>query len=199
MFQKIISLENLFLAWGEFKRGKGFKIDVLQFEKNLEQNIFELHYELEMGKYKHSDYEGFFITDPKLRHVHKATVRDRVLHHAIFKILYPIFTLKFISTSFSCQIGKGSHRGVKMVRNMLRKVSKNNTKTCYAMKCDVRKFFDSINHKILLSILERDIKDQKTFNLLKEIIESYPQNSELTRERERERERERKMQKKESL
>ena len=71
---------------------------------------------------------------------------------------------------------------------MLRKVSKNNTKTCYAMKCDVRKFFDSINHKILLSILEKDIKDQKTFSLLKEIIESYPQNSELTRERERERE-----------
>ncbi len=189
MFDKIIDLENLFLAWSEFKRGKTHKIDVLLFEKNLEQNIFELHYELKNGNYKHSPYYGFFITDPKLRHVHKATVRDRVLHHAVFKIVNPLFEKSFISTSFSCQIGKGSHRGVKMVQSILRKESKNNTLTTYALKCDVRKFFDSIDHEILLSLLKKRIKDKKAFNLLQELIESYDsESSELQRERERERE-----------
>ena len=190
MFEKIISLGNLFLAWKEFRKGKGIKKDVLLFENKLEQNIFELHKSLKDGTYKHAPYEGFFITDPKLRHVHKATVRDRVLHHAIFKVLNPIFEPRFISTSFSCQVGKGSHKGVKSVSKVLRKVSKNNTITCYAMKCDVRKFFDSINHETLLAVLRRDIKDKKTFNLLTELILSYPQKTEkaeLERERERER------------
>lgn len=186
LFNKIVSVENLFFAWEEFKRGKGSRTDVLEFEMNLEPNIFKLNRELEDGTYKHAPYSGFFITDPKCRHVHKAIVRDRILHHSIFSVFNPIFEPIFIADSFSCRIGKGSHRGVTTLQKILRKESHNNSRRCYALKCDIRKFFDSIDHSILLSILNRRIGDKKVMALLNELIESYETKSEFRRERERE-------------
>lgn len=173
LFNKIIQPETLFSAWEEFKSGKGFKPDVLLFEQELERNVFKLVTDLRMGRYKHDRYMGFYISDPKLRHIHKATVRDRVLHHAIFNVLNPIFEPTFIPNSFSCRVGKGSHKGVLCLRGMLNKESRNNTRACYVLKCDVRKFFDSIDHGILLEILSRKIKDQKVMNLVREIIGSF--------------------------
>ena len=79
LFIKIISLENLFESWREFRRGKRKKVDVQIFERNLEDNLFTLHYELKNTTYRHSNYTAFHITDPKLRHVHKAEMRDRVI------------------------------------------------------------------------------------------------------------------------
>ncbi len=143
------------------------------FEKDLEQNIFRLHRELVDKKYKHGAYSDFYIYDPKLRHIHKATVRDRILHHAIFQVLNPIFEPTFISHSFSCRVGKGTHKGVEMLGEILRKVSKNHTKTTYALKCDVRKFFDSVDHTILTQFLRRKIKDTDTLWIMEEIIESF--------------------------
>jgi retron-type reverse transcriptase len=184
LFNKIIHPISLFRAWDEFKHDKGMKPDVIEFEKNLETNIFQLYRDLKNKTYQHGPYYGFFIYDPKLRHIHKAIVRDRVLHHALFKVLSPIFEPTFIPTSFSCRIGKGTHKGVKKVAEMLREVSKNNTKPCFALKCDVRKFFNSIDHEILFKTLAKRIIDPDTLWLLKEVINSYP---ERIRERERER------------
>src|SRR3989338_11171851 len=101
LFGKIVSAENLFTAWDAFKSDKKRKKDVLQFEWRLEENIFKLCRELKAKTYKHGIYSGFYITDPKRRHIHKAEVRDRILHHAIFNILNPIFEETFISASFS--------------------------------------------------------------------------------------------------
>ncbi len=186
IFDEIISLENLFLAWEEFKKDKIKKRDVLEFEWNLEPNILKLHRDLKYHKFKHDVYTSFNICDPKQRKIHKATVRDRVLHHAIFRVLNLIFEPTFISHSFSCQIGKGNHRGVNILASFLNKASKNHRRTCFVLKCDIKKFFDSVDHKILLSIITKKIKDDNTIWLLREIIESFPSES---RERERERER----------
>ena len=90
LFLKIADPENLFLAWDEFRRGKWGKPDVLQFEKDLEQNIFNLYRDLKNQTYRHGLYKDFWIHDPKLRHIHKALVRDRVLHHAVFKLHTPV-------------------------------------------------------------------------------------------------------------
>lgn len=155
IFDKIISLENMFLAWEEFKKDKKNKKDVVRFEWKLEENIFQLHKDLKSKKYKHEPYKGFWISDPKLRRIHKATVRDRVLHHAIFSILNPIFEPMFISNSFSCRIGKGTHKGVLALANMIRSVSRNSTKPCFVLKCDIKKFFDSVNHDILFNIIRK--------------------------------------------
>jgi retron-type reverse transcriptase len=143
------------------------------FERNLEQHIFQLHRDLKSKHYQHGSYKDFFISDPKRRHIHKATVRDRVLHHAIFQVLNPVFDPTLISSSFSCRIGKGTHKGVAALRSMLRKESRNNTRSCYVLKCDVRKFFDSIDHDILMTILRKKIKDLDTLWLLETVIESY--------------------------
>ncbi|MBI2627719.1 group II intron reverse transcriptase domain-containing protein [Candidatus Nomurabacteria bacterium] len=182
LFNKIIKPENLFSAWDEFKKGKGKKFDVLRFEKNLEQNIFQLHRDLRDKTYKHGGYTSFYISDPKLRHIHKATVRDRVLHHAVFQVLNPIFEPTYIHNSFSCRIGKGNHKGVEALAHMLRQASKNNTKTCFVLKCDVRKFFDSVDQNILIEILDKRIKDEKVMNLIREIIGSFVSTYERERE-----------------
>lgn len=173
LFNQICNPEALFLAWDEFKRGKGKKLDVLEFERNLEQNIFELYRDLKNKTYKHRPYSGFFIYDPKRRHIHKASVRDRVLHHSVFKVVNCVFEPTFIANSFSCRIGKGTHKGVRAISDMVRKVSKNYTRPCYALKCDVKKFFDSVDHQILLSIVERKIKDPDLMWLIREITESF--------------------------
>jgi retron-type reverse transcriptase len=173
LFGKIIDPENLFSAWDEFKKGKSKKPDVFRFEKNLEQNIFQLHRDLRDGVYAHGGYTSFYIRDPKLRHIHKAMVRDRVLHHAVFEVLNPIFEPTYIHNSFSCRIGKGNHKGVETLAHMLRQVSENGTKPCFVLKCDVRKFFDSIDHDTLIGLVRRKIKDKKVMNLLEEIIYSF--------------------------
>ncbi len=174
IFKEIISLENLFLAWKEFKRGKTSKIDVQDFSLFLEDNIFNLYYQLANKSYQHSDYTSFYIKDPKLRHIHKACVRDRVLHHAVFRILYPIFDNSFIFDSYSCRIKKGTHKAVNRLQAFSRKLSKNNTKTCYILKLDVRRFFYSVDHNILIFLIKKKISDKDAIWLIKRIIQSFP-------------------------
>lgn len=173
LYWLIISPQALFRAWEIFKSDKRNKPDMAEFEVNLEQNIFGLYRDLKNGTYRHGGYKGFWIHDPKLRRIHKASVRDRVLHHAVFKVLNPIFEPTFIPTSFSCRVGKGTHKGMEKVAEMIRAMSRNNTRPCYALKCDVRKFFDSIDHGTLLRILDRKIKDEKVMDLMREIVDSF--------------------------
>ncbi len=184
LFNKVVEPEALFFAWDEFKSNKRSKEDVQKFEKNVEQEIFQLADDLKNKRYKHGPYAGFYIYDPKRRHIHKASVRDRVLHHAVFKVVNAIFEPTFISHSFSCRIGKGTHRGVAALDSMIRKATKNYTVQRFALKCDIRKFFDSIDHRILLEILKKRIRDPDLLWLLEEIIESYQsERSDLFRRR----------------
>ena len=173
LYEKITSLDTLFQAWDEFKKGKRKKIDVGFFERNLEDNIFQLHRELVTKTYKHASYTGFYITDPKVRHIHKAEVKDRIVHHALFKVLNPIFEPTFISDSFSCREGFGTHKGFKKLVSYARRVSKNYTRDRWVLKCDIRKFFDSVDHEVLLEIIERKIEDPDLIWLMRQIVKSY--------------------------
>ncbi len=172
-FEDIISVENLLLAWGEFINGKSKKVDVQEFSLRLMDNIFDLHYDLANLAYKHNVYQAFSINDPKPRIIHKASVRDRLLHHAIHRLLYPFFDKTFISGSFSCRENKGTHRAIVQFRFFSQKVSQNNTKACWILKGDIKKFFASVAHNILLDILRAYIPDQKIIWLSQEIISSF--------------------------
>lgn len=172
-YEDIISLENLCLAWEEFIVGKKKKADVVEFSRNLMDHIVELHEELVNRKYRHGGYKSFYITDPKRRHIHKASVRDRLLHHAVYRILYPFFDTTFIADSYSCRSEKGVHRAINRFRSLAGRVSHNHHRTCWVLKCDIRKFFASIDHTILLSILREHILDQNIISLLKNIIDSH--------------------------
>ena len=115
-FEDIINVENLLEAWKEFARGKRGKQDVQEFSLRLMDNILAFHRELANGTYKHGEYQAFRICDPKPRDIHKATVRDRLLHHAIYRKLYPFFDRTFIADSFSCREQKGTHKTLNRFR-----------------------------------------------------------------------------------
>lgn len=172
-YHDIISVGNLLAAWREFLRDKRGRKDVEQFSVHLMDNILSLHRELADKTYRHGPYTAFRINDPKPRDIHKATVRDRLLHHAIYRVLYPYFDVKFIFDSYSCRRAKGTHRAINRFRDYARKDSRNHTRTVWVLKCDIRKFFANINHEILGDILKKHIKSGNTILLLSKIVRSF--------------------------
>ncbi len=172
-YEDLISLENIFQAWDEFVKGKRNKKDVREFAFRLEDNLFELHKRLKHKTYRHGSYEDFYVQDPKRRHIHKARVADRIVHHLLYKYLYEIFDKTFIYDSYSCRLEKGTHKAVKRLEKFTRKVSRNYTRSCWVLKLDIKKFFASVDHKILLGLLKEKIKDKDILNLLENVITSF--------------------------
>lgn len=166
-------MENLLMAWKEFLVGKRSRKDVQEFQLHLMDNVLSLYSDLENKSYKHGSYYAFNISDPKPRNIHKASIRDRLLHRAIYRIFYPYFDKKFIHDSYSCRLGKGTHKAVNRFRAFSRKISKNNIKTCWVLKCDIKKFFANIDHKILKAILSKSLFDTNTLWLFSQIIDSF--------------------------
>jgi len=172
-YNDIITKEKLLKAWEEFLRGKKNRKDVILFQAKLANNLFDLHNDLKNRTYRHGEYVAFSISDPKPRQIHKATVRDRLLHHLIYQELYKYFDTKFIHDSYSCRLNKGTHKAMDRFRVFAGKVSKNNTKTCWILKGDIKKFFASIDHEILKKILEKHIEDKDILWLLNQVINSF--------------------------
>lgn len=176
IYSTITSLENLFQAWNEFKKGKRKKRDVQHFERNLEDNIFSLYEKLKEKTYKHGSYVAFDIYDPKFRHIHKASVPDRIIHNAVISVLEPIFDKSFIFDSYSCRKSKGTHRAVKRLFSFIRKTSKNYTESCFCLKMDIKKFFENIDHNILVNLIERKIEDKNCLRLIGTILKSFSED-----------------------
>ena len=173
LFEKTTSLENLFLCWDQFKRGKHKRKDIQYFERYLEDFIFVLRNELVSSSYKHGSYKKFYVFDPKERHISRAAVKDRLVHQAVYTTLTEIFDNTFIFHSFSCRLGKGAHSGIEHLQKILRQVSCNNTRPCFVLKMDILRFFDSIDHKILKSLIRKRIKEGKFLRLTEHIIDSF--------------------------
>lgn len=172
-YDDIISIENLLASWQEFERGKKKKEDVMEWKRHLMTNVLNLHHDLKQKIYEHGTYQHFVVCDPKRRDIHKASVRDRLLHHALYRKLYPFFDRIFIADSFSCRNDKGTHRAMKKFDMFARKVGKNHTKTVWVLKCDIRKFFANIDHEILMDILKQKIEDKNILELLEKTIGSF--------------------------
>lgn len=175
-YDSIITVDKLLKAWQEFIRDKKDRKDVILLQAKLTDNIFELFNDLKNKNYEHGEYVAFNISDPKPRQIHKATVRDRLLHHLIYQELYPYFDTKFIYDSYSCRVNKGTHKAMDRFRDFHRKVSKNNTRTCYVLKCDIRKFFANIDHQVLKNILSKCLFDTDILWLLGQVIDSFSSN-----------------------
>lgn len=180
-FDDLITIENLFQAWDEFKREKRSKKDVQKFERHLENNLFGLYAELKRKTYRHGTYQEFYVTDPKRRHIHKSGVRDRVLHHLLYKYLYELFDKHFIYDSYSCRKNKGTHKAVKRLEKLARKVSKNYKGDCWSLKCDIKKFFASVDHRILKELIASRVKDGDINWLINNVIDSFSSEKGLSR------------------
>jgi len=172
-YEKLVSLENLLRAWQKFKIGKNRKRDVMAFERRLEDSLFALYQELKEKTYRHGGYEYFSITDPKKCSIHKAKVRDRIVHQAVFDYLSKIYESVFSENSFSSRKEKGTHRAMKKLAEFANEIHRKNRGLCFAIKGDVRKYFDSVDHNILLEILREKIKNDEIFRLLEKIIRGF--------------------------
>lgn len=177
-YQDIIIAENLLSAWREFFRDKKKRTDAVLFHARLMNNVLDLRRDLLEKTYAHGGYIAFNISDPKPRSIHKASVRDRLLHHLIYQELYRYFDTKFIHDSYSCRLGKGTHKAMDRFRGFGRTVSRNHTRTCWVLKCDIRKFFASIDQDVLKAILEKHIADPDILWLLGRVIDSFETNVE---------------------
>lgn len=170
LFDKVVTKDNLMIAYQKARKGKSGQYGVKIFEKNVESNIDQLYNELISGTYKTSEYSVFKIYDPKEREIFRLPFRDRVVHHAIMNILEPIWTSVFIHHTYSCIKGRGIHAVLKDLKGDLKDVEN----TRYCLKMDVKKFYPSIDHEILKAIIRKKIKDSRLLNLIDEIIDSAP-------------------------
>lgn len=176
IYQQLLSFEVMHEAWFKARKGKRFKHAVLSFERDLEPNLYKLIGDLKSESYVTGGYRSFYVHEPKLREVCCLTeFRDRVLQHAVVSIIEPIFESVFIKDSFACRKGKGTHAGVDRAQQMIRAV-KREYGVVYALKCDIAKYFQNIDHNTLIRLLKNKIADERMMRLLTQIIISFGNN-----------------------
>ena len=168
LFERVCSFENLYSSYLKARRGKNDSSEVLQFTYSLENNLIALQKKLRNGTYRTGKYRNFTIFEPKKREISALPFKDRVVHHAVCSVIEPVFEKTFIFDSYACRKGKGTHAGASRLQSFLRK----NTKNCFALKCDVKRYFPSVDHKTLKKMLKEKIADKKLLALLSQIIDS---------------------------
>jgi len=172
LYFEIISFKNLILAYKKARKGKTKKNYVKKFEDNLAYNLKILHEELKNEIYSPNLMEVFVLRDPKTRIISKSDFRDRIVHHALCNIIEPIFDKGFIYDSCTNRKGKGTLLALERFEKFRRKVTSNFTSKGFCLKADIKHYFQEINPEILLQIIQRKIKDEKTIVLIKKIIEN---------------------------
>jgi retron-type reverse transcriptase len=165
LWPQFISWENLHRAARKSRRGKRAKPEVLRFQFNLEAELLSLQTDLETGTYTPGPFRTHWVFRPKQRLISAAPYRDRVLHHALMNVLEPLLERHFHAHSFACRAGKGTHAAMDMLQSHLRK-------NAYVLKCDIRKFFPSIDHAILKAKFRRLIADPRLLSVMDQIVDN---------------------------
>lgn len=169
LFDRAVTFENLHAAAWEVFRGKRDKLHAQRFFAGLEKNLFALQDELRTGSYRPGPYRTFWIHDPKPRLISAAPLRDRVVHHAVVRVVEPIFEKRFIHDSYACRPGKGNHRALRRFVGWARAHR-------YVLMLDVHRFFPSIDHEVLKAEIRRGLGDERLLRLLDTVIDgSNPQ------------------------
>lgn len=172
LYEKICDFENIYSAYLKARKNKRYRVDVLNFSCNLERNLYRIQDELLSRRYKTGNYRMFYVYEPKKRMILSLPFKDRVVQHAICNIIEPIFDKRFIYDSYACRGDKGIHRGSARLTQFMRR-ARNKWDRVYCLKCDIKQYFQSINHNILSGILGRTIKCNDTLTLLNGIIRSH--------------------------
>jgi len=165
LYPSICSLDNLYAAARKARKRKTRREDVERFELHRERYLRQLRSELQSEKWQPSAYRRFQIHDPKTRTISAAPYRDRVVHHALCNVIGPLLERRFIYDSYSCRVGKGTRTGRERCRRFTNRYK-------YVLKCDIRKYFDSIDHEVLLGKIARIIRCRPTLGLSSRIIGS---------------------------
>ncbi|MBI4147525.1 hypothetical protein HY494_02635 [Candidatus Woesearchaeota archaeon] len=183
LYNKICSPDNLELAYRKARNRKSSRPDVQEFELKLEENLKKIQHELITETYLPLPLKTFILRDPKTRKISKSDFKDRVVHHAVCNLIEPIFEKRFIHDSYANRKRKGTSGIVKRFNQFKRKVSKNGTKIRedynnnyvrgYILKADIRKYFDTVDHGVLVQILSKKICDQKVIKLIEKILANH--------------------------
>ncbi len=173
LYFQLCSYSNLELAYKKARKHKTLRPDVIEFEQDLNNNLLQLQTELLLHAYQPKPLTTFVIKDPKTRKISKSDFRDRIIHHALCNIIEPLFENRFIYDSYANRKGKGTLKAINRFRTFSQKVTKNNKANAFVFKADIKKYFENVNHSILLTILKRKIPDTKVIWLIKRILSNY--------------------------
>ncbi|MBO6259529.1 MAG: reverse transcriptase [Lachnospiraceae bacterium] len=172
-YENIYKFENLYRSYRMAARGKHGKADVIAFETDASGELWRLHDELEARTYRVSGYNRFMIHDPKTREIQALSFKDRVVQHSLCdNALRDYFERRLIYDCAACRLRKGTHFAMRRLSGFLRDFYREYGTEGYFLKCDVRKFFDNIDHDILKKML-RKYPDAEVKALLYDIIDSY--------------------------
>lgn len=173
LWDKLTSYGNLELAFRKARKRKAAKPYVVEFEGNLKENLTTLQAELVLKTYKPRQLKTFIVKDPKTRKISKSEFRDRVVHHALCNTIEPIFEKVFIYDTYANRKRKGTLKALKRFDCFKRKVTRNNIAKAFVLKADIRHYFETVNHHILLSIIKTRIRDENVIWLIETILENY--------------------------
>lgn len=166
LFNQITSMDNLWTAYRKARKGKTSKSAVKRFDVEPEKRLTKIRSALVSGKFNTSGYETKWVFEPKQRLIYVLPFNpDRIVQHAIMNVIEPIWDSMLISDSYACRSGKGIHAGSKRVMEFVRRYK-------YCLKCDISKFYPSVDHDILFNIIQRKIKCRRTLELLHNIVYS---------------------------
>ena len=170
LYPQICTFPALHRAFLLCKKGKRDKDYVTEFERNLEQNLISLREELTSERWQPGKYSRFFVEDPKRRLINAPPFRDRVVHHAVSTLLIRIWDPTFPFGSFACRAGKGTHAAADRMQQFMRRYP---TGSGYVLQLDVKSYFASIDHEILIGLVAKRIRDRRFMRLIRQIVESY--------------------------
>jgi retron-type reverse transcriptase len=168
----LFTQQRLLCAWVAYRSGKRRKAAVQAFELRREDELLTLQRELAGGAWRHGAYRSFIVHDPKPRTITAAAVRDRIVHQIVFEEIERSFEKTFLSCSYSARPRRGVHLALDDVDRRIRALRRQHPGALWTIKGDVRKFYDSIDHQILLALLSRRISDAETLRVASEIIAS---------------------------
>ena len=169
LFPAIYDFEGLYQSYLKARKGKRERNEVLRFTYSLEENLIQLQNELIWKCYKVSPYRQFFINEPKKRLIMALPFKDRVVQWSIYRNLNPLFDKRYITYSYACRVGYGGHKSIDKLQYWLRLLEKQHKRTYY-LKLDMTKYFYRVDHNIVMSILERILKDRNLLELLETIV-----------------------------
>lgn len=164
LFEQIVSYENLVGAYLDARRHKRKKGDVIRVHENWPDVLLSIKDEIEAGVWSPRPFHTFLAKrERKTRQIEAPAFRDRIVHHAICRVLSPVFERKMIHDSYSCRVGKGGH-AVERANSMLQ-AARREYRSVYVLQCDISKFFPSIVHGILLGIMSRTVRERRVLEL----------------------------------
>jgi len=180
IFDAITCEKNIYNAYKQTQKGKSkYKSEAIRFGKNETHNIKFLRESLINETYEFGRYERFTVYEPKERIIDAPQYIDKIVQIAINNVLKDVYYPSFIYDSYSCIDNKGTHKCVSRIRKFMQMGKRQYREEAFVVKIDIKKFFYSIDRKILKSILTKRIKCKKTLNLLYKIIDSADSISEL--------------------